>query len=120
MLLSDTPGSSTLPPPFSHYLLERAYDEMFGADGKPHPAYKKLYYRLLEMPLDTLQQRQQAADVTLMNQGITFTVYGSSEGTERVWPYDLLPRIITGKEWETIEKGLRSEEHTSELQSLRH
>ncbi len=106
MLLSDTPGSSTLPPPFSQYPLDKAYDEMFGADGKPHPAYKKLYYRLLEMPLDTLQQRQQAADVTLMNQGITFTVYGSSEGTERVWPYDLLPRIITGQEWETIEKGL--------------
>jgi len=106
MRLSDAPGSSAMPPPFSDYTFERSYDEMFDADGKPHPAYKKLYYRLLEMPLETLQQRQQAADMTFLNQGITFTVYGSDEGTERIWPYDLLPRIITHEEWMTIEKGL--------------
>ena len=106
MRLSDSPGSSTMPPPFSDYTFEKSYDEMFDADGKPRPAYKRLYYRLLEMPLETLQQRQQAADMTFLNQGITFTVYGSDEGTERIWPYDLLPRIITAEEWMTIEKGL--------------
>ncbi len=106
MLLSDTPGSSTLPPPFSAYAFDTAYDEMFDATGKPHPAYKKLFYRLLEMPLDTLQQSQQAADMAFLNQGITFTVYGNDEGTERIWPYDLLPRVITAQEWTTIEKGL--------------
>ena len=106
MLLSDTPGSSTLPPPFSAYAFDTAYDEMFDATGKPHPAYKKLFYRLLEMPLDTLQQSQQAADMAFLNQGITFTVYGNDEGTERIWPYDLLPRIITAQEWAKVEKGL--------------
>jgi uncharacterized circularly permuted ATP-grasp superfamily protein len=106
MLLSDTPGSFTLPPPFSGYLINQAYDEMFDTDGKPHPAYRKLYHRLLEMPLDTLQQRQQAANMVFLNQGITFTVYGNDEGTERIWPYDLLPRILTSAEWTTIEKGL--------------
>jgi uncharacterized circularly permuted ATP-grasp superfamily protein len=106
MLLSNTSESFTLPPPFSGYSLDRAYDEMFSVDGKPHAAYKKLYHRLLEMPLDTLQQRQQAANMMFLNQGITFTVYGNDEGTERIWPYDLLPRILTGEEWSTIEKGL--------------
>jgi uncharacterized circularly permuted ATP-grasp superfamily protein len=106
MLLSDTPGSFTLPPPFSGYLINQAYDEMFDTDGKPHAAYRKLYHRLLEMPLDTLQQRQQAANMAFLNQGITFTVYGNDEGTERIWPYDLLPRILTSAEWTTIEKGL--------------
>ena len=106
MLLSNTPGSFTLPPPFSGYSLDGAYDEMFHADSKPRQPYQKLYHRLLEMPLDILQQRQQAADMAFLNQGITFTVYGNDEGTERIWPYDLLPRIITSEEWETIEKGL--------------
>ncbi len=106
MLLSDTPGSFTLPPPFSGYLINQAYDEMFDTDGKPRAAYRKLYHRLLEMPLDTLQQRQQAANMAFLNQGITFTVYGNDEGTERIWPYDLLPRILTSAEWTTIEKGL--------------
>ena len=79
---------------------------MLDAQGRPRPHYQELFHRLLEMPAETLQQRQQAANTAFLNQGITFTVYGSDEGTERIWPYDLLPRIITGAEWETIEKGL--------------
>ena len=42
-----------------------------------------------------MQRRKQAADLSFLNQGITFTVYGREEGTERIFPYDLLPRIIT-------------------------
>jgi uncharacterized circularly permuted ATP-grasp superfamily protein len=95
-----------LPPPFSHYALDAAYDEMLDAGGRPRLHYQELFHRLLEMPAETLYQRQQAANTAFLNQGITFTVYGNDEGTERIWPYDLLPRIITGAEWETIEKGL--------------
>ncbi|GAC1431370.1 MAG: circularly permuted type 2 ATP-grasp protein [Ktedonobacteraceae bacterium] len=79
---------------------------MFHKGGIARPPYQELYQRLLELSMDTLQQRQQAADVAFLNQGITFTVYGGDEGTERIWPYDLLPRIITSSEWETIERGL--------------
>jgi len=96
----------TLPPPFSQYSLDKAYDEMFQKGGVARPAYGELYQRLLELSMDTLYERQQAADVAFLNQGITFTVYGGNEGTERVWPYDLLPRIITSDEWEGIERGL--------------
>lgn len=106
MLRPDTSGRSTLPPPFSNYFLDVAYDEMFDAEGRPRPAYQQLFHRLLEMPFETLRQRQLAADVAFLNQGITFTVYGNDEGTERIWPYDLLPRIITSAEWATIERGL--------------
>ncbi len=107
MILPDTSGRPTIPPPpFSHYQLDLAYDEMFDMQGSPRTHYQELYHRLLEMPAEILQQRQQAADSAFLNQGITFTVYGSDEGTERIWPYDLLPRIITGKEWETLERGL--------------
>ena len=103
---SDTFEQPTLPPPFSQYSLDRAYDEMFQRDGIARLPYQELYQRLLELSMDTLHQRQQAADVAFLNQGITFTVYGNDEGTERIWPYDLLPRIITSGEWEVIELGL--------------
>src|SRR5712692_11481531 len=79
---------------------------MFDATGRPRPQYGELYQRLLDMPAETLFERQQAANLMFLNQGITFTVYGEEEGTERIWPYDLLPRIITGAEWAIIERGL--------------
>jgi uncharacterized circularly permuted ATP-grasp superfamily protein len=106
VIISDTTGRPTLPPPFSNYTLSAAFDEMLDVDGRPRPHYQELYHRLLEMPTETLNQRQQAANTAFLNQGITFTVYGDDEGTERIWPYDLLPRIITSAEWETIERGL--------------
>ncbi len=108
MVLSDTSsGRSAMPPPFSSYHLDTAYDEMFDEQGRPRTAYLNLFHQLLEMSSETLYQRQQAADMAFLNQGITFTVYGDEEGTERIWPYDLLPRIITGAEWHTIERGLK-------------
>ncbi len=106
MLIPDTTGRPTLPPPFSSYELGVPFDEMFDAEGSPRPAYQELYHRLLEMPSESLRSRQHAANTAFLNQGITFTVYGNDEGTERIWPYDLLPRIIMESEWETIERGL--------------
>ena len=53
-----------------------------------------------------MRQRQSAADLAFLHQGITFTVYGQSEGTERIFPYDLIPRIITAAEWDVLERGL--------------
>jgi uncharacterized circularly permuted ATP-grasp superfamily protein len=106
VIVPDATGRPSLPPPFSNYVLDAAFDEMLDSEGRPRPHYQELYHRLLEMPPETLYQRQQAANTAFLNQGITFTVYGEEEGTERIWPYDLLPRIITGGEWDTIEKGL--------------
>jgi len=96
----------TFPPPFGDYTLDAAYDEMFEASGTPRPQYQALYRLLPVMPPAQLRQRQAMADRAFLNQGITFTVYGSAEGTERVWPYDLLPRIITAAEWALLERGL--------------
>lgn len=106
MITPDTRGQPVLPSPFSNYALDTAYDEMLEVTGQPRPQYLELYNRLLDMPPEVLHQRQQAANTTFLNQGITFTVYGDGQGTERVWPYDLLPRVITSAEWEIIEKGL--------------
>ncbi len=58
------------------------------------------------MPADEIRRRKHSADLAFLNQGITFTVYGREEGTERIFPYDLLPRLITSAEWNRIERGL--------------
>jgi uncharacterized circularly permuted ATP-grasp superfamily protein len=91
---------------FSQYEINGAYDEMFTADGTARPAYERLFARVLHLQSEELFQRQNAADTSFLHQGITFTVYGATEGTERIFPYDLLPRIIAADEWATIERGL--------------
>ncbi len=93
-------------PPFDAYALSTAYDEMFNLPNISRAQYAILHDRLRELPLETLERRQLAADRTFMHQGITFTVYSDNRGTERIFPYDLLPRILTGAEWNIIEKGL--------------
>jgi uncharacterized circularly permuted ATP-grasp superfamily protein len=100
------PGALGQVAPFRDYLLDRAYDEMFDAEGAPRPQYAPLVERLLVMDPTELRQRQSAADLAFLNQGITFTVYGQKDGTERIFPYDLLPRILTAEEWAVIERGL--------------
>jgi len=92
--------------PFLHYEFDQAYDEMFESPGVPRPHYQALYRTLRELPPEELRKSQQAADLSFLHQGITFTVYGTKEGTERIFPNDLLPRIIPGNEWRKIEQGL--------------
>jgi uncharacterized circularly permuted ATP-grasp superfamily protein len=90
-----------------NYLLDHAYDEMFqGPGGELHGHYEPLLEHFSSLPADELQRRKQAADLSFLNQGITFTVYGRDEGTENIFPYDLIPRIITAAEWATVERGL--------------
>jgi uncharacterized circularly permuted ATP-grasp superfamily protein len=92
--------------PFLNYQFDSAYDEMFERPGVPRPHYQALYRQLLELPPDQLKKSQQAADLSFLHQGITFTVYGNEQGTEKVFPNDLLPRILSGKEWRVVEEGL--------------
>ncbi|MDE1160367.1 MAG: circularly permuted type 2 ATP-grasp protein [Acidobacteriaceae bacterium] len=90
----------------ANYQLDEAYDEMFAGPNALHPHYEPLLELFAELPPAEVQRRKQAADLSFLNQGITFTVYGREEGTEKIFPYDLLPRIITSAEWERVERGL--------------
>ena len=100
------PGTLTQLAPFRTYHLDAAHDEMFDGRGLPRPHYAALFERLLTLDPQELKQRQTAADLAFLHQGITFTVYGQKDGTERIFPYDLIPRILTSGEWEIIERGL--------------
>ncbi len=93
-------------PALAEYFLDHAFDEMFGEGGAIRPQYRELLEALTSIPRDELQRRKHSADVSFLTQGITFTVYGREEGTERIFPYDLLPRVVTSSEWTHIEKGL--------------
>ncbi len=95
-----------LPAPFHEYELDGAYDEMVGPDGVVRPHYERLYQGVLSLETGELRRRQQIADLSFLHQGITFTVYGREEGTERIFPNDPLPRILTHDEWARIESGL--------------
>src|SRR4030081_1601760 len=99
---SDRSGAKAL----HRYEFNGAYDEMFSAVDHPRQHYQGLYDLLLRLPVEEMRRKKQSADLSFLHQGITFTVYGRDEGTERIFPHDLLPRIITAAEWETIERGL--------------
>jgi len=92
--------------PLLNYRLDGAFDEMFAAEARPRKHYRGLYELLLRLPVEEMRRKKQAADLSFLHQGITFTVYGREEGTERIFPHDLLPRIVTSAEWEAIERGL--------------
>ena len=91
---------------FRDYPLDSAFDEMRTPNGGIRPHYQALLETLAGLPHEELLRRKQSADLAFLTQGITFTVYGREEGTERIFPYDLLPRLIAAKEWERIERGL--------------
>ena len=105
MAVLDSTG--TFQTAYKNYELGDPYDEMFTRENNARPQYNALHQRLAELTADEVDRRQRSANVSFLNQGITFTVYGDDEGTERIFPYDLLPRIITGSEWSTIERGLK-------------
>src|SRR5262249_28029204 len=82
------------------------YDEMFAAAAQPRSHYQRLFERYRELTLDEFCEKRRVADNALLSQGITFTVYNSDEGTERIFPFDLIPRIVPLAEWKLIEAGL--------------
>jgi uncharacterized circularly permuted ATP-grasp superfamily protein len=89
------------------YVPETTYDEMFEPSGKARPHYQPLQKFFDELGADELKARRRAADLSFLHQGVTFTVYGHEDSTEKVFPYDIVPRIITAREWAPIENGLR-------------
>src|ERR1700686_1192861 len=106
MTAAPATAQTWLKPPCLNYEFGCAYDEMFECPGVPREHYQALYRTLLESPPEELRKSQQAADLSFLHQGITFTVYGNEQGTERVFPNDLLPRTIPAEEWRTVERGL--------------
>ncbi len=90
----------------SHYELGQFFDEMFASDGAMRPHYQRLGGRIGTLPVDEFDRRRAAVDLAFLRRGVTFTVYNDDQGTERIFPFDLIPRIIPAKEWAHLEAGL--------------
>ena len=102
----------SIPPNPGHSILTDRYepgsffDEMFAAPGQPRPHYAALAEQLANLSPAVFDERRRAADIYFLYQGITFTVYNQQDGIERIFPFDLIPRIIPRAEWEVLERGL--------------
>jgi uncharacterized circularly permuted ATP-grasp superfamily protein len=91
---------------FSGYALGSAYDELFVRPAEPRPHYRSLYQQLRGLSHEQFRRYKAMTDLSMLQDGVGFTVYRQEEGIERVWPMDPVPRIISAREWETIERGL--------------
>jgi uncharacterized circularly permuted ATP-grasp superfamily protein len=91
---------------FNGYDPGEFFDEMFDAPDHVRAHYAPILERLNTMGRAEFERRRSISDLTFRNQGITFTVYGDSAGTERTFPFDPVPRIIPADEWDVIERGL--------------
>ncbi len=92
---------------FDGYADDGFFDEMFAAPRQPRAHYERLYRRLSELSGDDFNDRIRLADIAFLYQGITFTVYSAQEGIERIFPFDLVPRIIPQAEWQQLDRGLK-------------
>jgi len=92
---------------FHGYRSDDFFDEAFDGVGQPRKVAEPLIRRLSSLGEDELSKRQHAADAMMLNLGITFNVYGHEGGTEKIFPFDIIPRIIDSEDWLHIEKGLQ-------------
>ncbi len=92
---------------FNQYDPGDFYDELFLAPGQPRPEAAPLIERINGLSADELQQRQQAAQTTLFKLGVTFNVYSDNQGTERILPFDIIPRTLPIQDWSKLEQGLK-------------
>ena len=96
---------------FSSYQTDGFYDEMFEADGQARPHVQLLLEIIQSLSDGQLLRYKHAAERLLLQLGITFNVYGDTAGAERIFPFDLIPRVIPSREWDRIERGLKQRIH---------
>lgn len=91
----------------SEYASAVAYDELLDANLTPRVAAKPLLDYLASLDEQELAGRQQAVEASILARGITFTVYSDAGNIDRAWPFDVVPRIISKKEWDGVQEGLK-------------
>jgi uncharacterized circularly permuted ATP-grasp superfamily protein len=101
--------------PLDSYKPGPFFDEVFEPDGTPRPHYVPVVRRIKSLSMAEFERRQALAELTSRNQGITFVVYGDDAGQEKIFPFDLFPRLVSAQEWRHLRKGL-----TQRIQALNH
>ncbi|ADU13547.1 circularly permuted type 2 ATP-grasp protein [Asticcacaulis excentricus] len=88
------------------YKTEGFFDELFASDGVPHPAAAGLVEQLDALSRADLKRRQKQAEDILYQSGNTFNVYGDKKGTEKILPFDIIPRLVSAADWDKLERGI--------------
>ena len=100
---------------FDGYRVDGFFDEMFSATGQARPEYRRVHSRMETLNRQDLARRHDLAQRSFRNHGITFTVYEDDHGVEKLFPFDLVPRIIPSRTWTRLEAGLKQR-----VQALNH
>src|SRR6185436_7511230 len=100
---SETPDHSL----FADYpVLPGTYDELIAGDGRPRPEFRRALDLLAAMSPDAFARAQGLAELSLLNQGVTFSVYSDNRGTEKIFPFCLVPRMVSAAAFAHLERGL--------------
>ena len=94
---------------FENYQPGHFFDEMFDGskNSEAFDFYQPIYDRIGCLSAKELEEKKKQADSSFLEHGVTFTVYSDDKGTERIFPFDLIPRVIPDSEWQKVEQGLR-------------
>ncbi|MCG3190930.1 MAG: hypothetical protein DIJKHBIC_00153 [Thermoanaerobaculia bacterium] len=99
----------------SYSLLSGTFDEYFSGAGTVRPEFRQAVASLSTSSVDEFQRCQALAERALLNQGVTFSVYSDNRGTEKIFPFDLVPRIISSRDWKHLDEGLRQRMRALEM-----
>ncbi|MEQ9163274.1 MAG: circularly permuted type 2 ATP-grasp protein, partial [Ilumatobacter fluminis] len=88
-------------------MVEMQMDELIDPNGAPRPLASAVMDLIARLGEDELRARQELAELDIQTMGITFTVYSDGQNIDRSWPFDIIPRIIEGSEWDRISLGLQ-------------
>ncbi|MEQ8493743.1 MAG: circularly permuted type 2 ATP-grasp protein, partial [Gammaproteobacteria bacterium] len=91
---------------WKHYDPDGFYDELISSPGYPRTAGRPVARHIRSLTTEEIRERQMAAEIAVKTMGITFTVYSQGTNIDRAWPYDIIPRTISGKDWDRVEAGL--------------
>jgi len=92
---------------WENYKTDAAYDELMSSEFQPRQISHRLCQYLNSLNKSDIDKRKIAAELAILEMGISFTVYSDEGNIDRAWPFDIIPRILSAKEWRTIEKGLK-------------
>jgi uncharacterized circularly permuted ATP-grasp superfamily protein len=105
-MMIDMSTAAAAPDMLEGYRSPECYDELFGFGRSPLPHARPFYDALAAFPADELQRRATRAEIVFRDVGITFTLTADEEGVERTIPFCPVPRLVSGVEWDMLERGL--------------
>ena len=87
---------------WDNYKSTKFFDELISSSGNPRTKARAVFRLLSNMSTSEMRARKTAADLAIRDMGVSFTVYSSERNIDRTWPFDIIPRIISAKEWDRV------------------